>query len=119
MSIQTQPVNMSSSSSSSLSNSTGQLQNVDLNGLANQIANVLQINKISDTLENLTNQLVYLYRKVDQKFGETEKLFSDPNDSRVKDNQFPTSISSSTSIPNQIEFPELVSKDSKICEEKS
>jgi hypothetical protein len=96
MSIQTQPVNTSSSSSSSLSNQASKLQNVDLNGLASQISNVLQINKISDTLANLAKQLVNLDRKVDQKFGETEKLFSDPNDSRVKDIQFPTSISSST-----------------------
>jgi hypothetical protein len=57
--------------------------------------------------------MVYLDRKIDQKFGETEKLFSDPNDLRVKENQFSASVSSSTSIPNQIKFPELVSKELK------
>jgi hypothetical protein len=98
MSIPTTRVESSSSSSSSPSNTAGYQQNVDLNSLAGQIANVLNLGKISDALSNLTNQIAYLHRKVDTEFGETEKLFSSPNVLKIKDNQDPTSSSSSTSF---------------------
>jgi hypothetical protein len=59
-----------------------------------------------------------LHQKVDTEFGETEKPFSSPNDLKVKDNQDPTSSSSSTSFSNRIEFPKLMAKDSKILRKK-
>jgi hypothetical protein len=118
MSIQTQPMSTSSSSSSSLSNQASLLQNVDLNGLASQIANVLQINKIGDALSNLTNQMAYLHKKVDSEFGESEKLFSSPNDPKVRDNQDANLTSSSTSNANRFIFPKLQDKDSKNLRKK-
>jgi hypothetical protein len=113
MSNQTQPINTSSSSSSSLSNQAGLLQNADLNVLASQIANVLQINKICDALSNLTNQIDYLHKKVDSDFGETEKLFSSPNDPKVRDNQNTNLTLSSPSNASNFVFPKLQDKDSK------
>jgi hypothetical protein len=97
MSIQTLPIVTSSSSSSSLSNQASQPQNIDLNGLASQIANVLQINKIGEALSNLTNQMAYLHKKVDSEFGETEKLFPSPNGPKVRYNLDTNLTSSSTS----------------------
>jgi hypothetical protein len=91
-------------------------QNIDLSSLAGQIAKVLNLGKLNDTLSNLTNQIAYLHRKVHVEFGETEKHFSSPNDLKVKDIQDPTLNSSSTSFSNRIMFPKLNSKDSKNCE---
>jgi hypothetical protein len=115
MSISTET---NSTSSSSPSNTASYHQNVDLNSLADQIANVLNLGKISDVLSNLTNQIAYLHRKVDTEFGETEKHFSSQNVLKIKDNQNPTSNSSSTSFSNQIKFPKLMAKDSKILWKK-
>jgi hypothetical protein len=113
MSIQTQPIVTASSSSSSLSNQASQLQNTDLNGLASQIANVLQINKIGDALSNLTNQIAYLHKKVDSELGESEKLFSSPKDLKVRDNVDTNLTSSSTLNSNGFISPKLLDKDSK------
>jgi hypothetical protein len=108
------PIETNSSSSSSPSNMASFQQNIDLSSLAGQIANVLNLSKLNDTLSNLTNQIAYLHRKV----GEVEKPFLSPNDLKVKDNQDPSSISSSTSFSNRISFLKLILKIPKICEKK-
>jgi hypothetical protein len=118
MSIQTHPIDSVSSSSSSLSNTAGQPQNIDLNGLASQIATVLNIGKISDALSNLSNQIAYLHKKVDTDFGETEKPLSSPNVLKIRDNQDPNLISSSSSFSNRFVFPKLVDKNSKNLRKK-
>jgi hypothetical protein len=47
-----------------------------------------------------------------------DKPFSSPNDLKVKDNQDPNLISSSTSFSNRFIFPKLLDKDSKNLREK-
>jgi hypothetical protein len=112
------PVETNSTSSYSPSNTASLQQNLSLTDLAGQIANVLNLGKLNDTLSNLTNQIAYLHGKVDVEFGETEKPFSSPNDLKSKDNQGSTSISSFTSFSNRIKFPKLISKDFKNLQEK-
>jgi hypothetical protein len=118
MSQSTTRVDTTSSSSSSLSNQASFQQNPNLTDLAGHLASYLNIGKLSETLTNLIEQIAYLDRKVDQKFGEMEKPFlyaSDPKTLNIRDQ---TSIPSFSSFPSRNRFPELVSKDSQKLREK-
>jgi hypothetical protein len=78
----------------------------------------MHLDQFFDVLTRLSNQMALLEQKVDQKFGETEKLFSLGNVSDPKNKHNLATTSSSTSNSSNFMFPKLHSKDSENLKNK-